>query len=100
MADRTMELYNLTPKETWRDVLINPELSDEQKKTLWNPVEYGDIFSDVPTTTHLMEHKIDLTSNEPIRSKPYKIPVHLNEAVEKEINDLLEHGWIEKSNAA
>ncbi len=93
-----MELYNIVQSETWRDVNINPDLNSDQKKVLWNLMEeYGDIFSDVPTQTHLIEHKIELTTDEPVQTKPYKLPLHLVGAVEKEINDLLKHGWIEKA---
>jgi hypothetical protein len=92
-----MELYNLTQKETWRDVDINPDLEHEVKSQLWKLVqEYGDIFSDVPTVTNVMKHKIELTSDIPVSSKPYKIPIHLQDAVDGEIQTLLKHGWIER----
>jgi len=32
--------------------------------------EYREIFSDVPTVTHLIEHKVELTENEPVKHKP------------------------------
>jgi len=96
-----LHLYNVQPKETWRDVQINTELSeDNQAKILKGVEEYADIFSDVPTATHLIKHEIKLTTEEPVRSKPYKIPLALAEAVEKELKSLEEHGWIERSNAA
>lgn len=95
-----MDLYNLSQKETWKDVDINPSLTREQQDRLWKLVErYKDIFSDVPTITSLTKHKIELTSDVPVKSKPYKIPIHLQDAVEKEIDSLLENGWIEKSTA-
>ena len=92
-----MELYNVTQKETWRDVDINPDLDDKTKNQLWKLVqEFGDIFSDVPTVTNVMKHKIELTSDVPVSSKPYKIPIHLQSAVDEEIQTLLKHGWIER----
>jgi hypothetical protein len=70
-----MELHNLTQKETWRDVDINPDLQYETKGQLWKLAqEYGDIFSDVAILTNIMKHKIELTSDVPVSSKPYKIP--------------------------
>jgi hypothetical protein len=94
------DLYNLQQKETWEDVRVNPELPKEEydryKKLLW---EYRDIFSDVPTTTHLVEHSIKLTSQEPIALKPYHVPIHLEDRLEKEIKCLLDHGWIEESDS-
>jgi hypothetical protein len=95
-----MELYNITQKETWSEVDINPELTEQQRNRLWKIVEqYGDIFSDVPTTTNLIKHRIELTTDVPVTSKPYKIPIHMQDAVDKEINCLLQNGWIEKSTA-
>jgi len=41
------------------------------------------------------EHRIQLNSSEPIRSRAYKLPYHLTEAVDKEIDELLRLGFIE-----
>ena len=57
-----------------------------------------DIFSDVPKVTNLVQQKIVLRTSEPIRSKPYRLPYHLTEAVDKEIDELLKLGFIEPSN--
>jgi len=94
-------IYCTEQKETWRDVNINPELSPEQSRQVWNLVEeYKKIFSDVPTTTHILKHDIKLTSQEPVYSKPSKLPYNLVEPVEKKIRELEQRGWIEPSNAA
>lgn len=80
-----LHLYNVQPKETWRDVQINTELSEVDRAKIFKVVEgYADIFSDVPTATHLIKHEIKLITEEQVRSKPYKIPLALAEAVEKE----------------
>ena len=64
--------YSTEQKETWRDVNINPKLRPDQSLHLWELIcEFGDVFSDVPTTTQLLEHEIKLTSKEPAYSKPY-----------------------------
>jgi hypothetical protein len=39
-----------------------------------------------------------LKSDEPIKQKPYKIPVHLVNTVEKELEKMLKLGWIERSD--
>jgi len=55
-----MQLYNMDQTETWKDVQINPELSEEkQEKFRKLLIEYQDIFSDVPTQTHLLTHKMN-----------------------------------------
>ena len=63
-----LPLYSVKQKETVEDVVINPELSQEKRdevRTLLR--EYREIFSDVPTVTNLMEHKLELTQREPVR---------------------------------
>jgi len=58
-----------------------------------------EIFSDVPTVTHLIEHKVELTENEPVKQKPYLIPYKMQEITDKEIDDTLAMGVIEHSEA-
>jgi len=59
-----------------------------------------DIFSDVPGKTRLVEHEIKLTSDKPVRSKPYPTPYNLQKEIDKEIDVMLENDIIEKSEAA
>jgi len=93
--------YSTEQKETWKDVNVNPELSPEQSQQIWKLIEeFSEIFSDVPTTAHILKHDIKLTSDEPVYSKPYKLPYSLVEPVEKEITELKRQGWIEPSDAS
>jgi putative transposase len=79
-------------------VKINPELNLSDREKLWDLVrEYSDIFSDVPTPTNLVTYDIKLKSDEPIRHKPYKIPVHLVDKVEEELQKMVRLGWIERN---
>ena len=39
--------------------------------------------------THLIEHKVELTESEPVKSKPYPIPYKVQEVIDKEIVDML-----------
>ena len=61
--------------------------------------EFEDIFTDVPKVTKLGEHKIELTSLAPIRSKAYPLPYALREAVDKELDSMLASGIIQPSTA-
>ena len=61
--------------------------------------EYREIFSDVPTVTHLIEHKVELTEKEPVKHKPYPIPYKMQEVIDKEIDDMLAMGVIGHSEA-
>jgi len=49
--------------------------------------------------THLIEHKVELTENEPVRHKPYPAPYEMQEVIDKEIDDMLSMGVIEHSEA-
>ena len=83
--------------ETWQDVKVNPNLPENEKKQIWNLLEeYKDVFSDVPTITNLVMYNIKLKYDEPIRHKPYKVPIHLTEAVENELDKMPKMGWIER----
>jgi hypothetical protein len=95
-----INIANVEQTETWRDVKVNPDLGDNEKKLLWDLVkEYGEIFSDVPTPTNLVTYDIKLKSDEVIRHKPYKIPVHLMDRVQQELDKMLKLGWIERSDS-
>ena len=55
--------------------MINSGLNNKQKKEAELLIEeFEDIFSDIPTMTNIVEHKVELTRDEPIKSKPYPIP--------------------------
>jgi len=52
----------LKQKETVDDVVVNPDLTTEQLTEVKQLLsEYREIFSDVPTVTHLIKHKVELT---------------------------------------
>jgi len=95
-----LPLYNVRQKETVDDVAVNPQLSAEQRNEVKDLlVEYKEIFSNVPKVTHLIEHKVELTENEPVKRKPYPIPYKMQEVIDKEIEDMLAIGIIERSEA-
>jgi len=94
-----LPLYNLKQKETVDDV-VNPDLTTEQLTEVKQLLsEYREIFSDVPTVSHLIEHKVELTEKEPVKHKPYPIPYKMQEVIVKEIDDMLSMGVIEHSEA-
>ena len=57
--------------------------------------EFQCIFTDMPGTTHLAEHKIELTTKSPIHVCPYPIPYAKRQKVEKEVQAMLEAEVIE-----
>ena len=98
--ENLLELGSLSGTETYQDVQVNPELTQEQKgdgKALLK--EFADIFTDRPGTTRLIEHSIVTTTHEPIRVKQYPMPYSKLRAVEEEVRQMLEAGVIEPSNS-
>jgi hypothetical protein len=87
-------------EETYLDVNINPDLSDDKKIQLKRLIyKYRNVFSSIPGTTHLAEHQINLTDSEPIRSKPYPLPYAKLETVKREIDSMLNIDVIEPSDS-
>ena len=68
-----------------------PSSLDKDQQMLWTQMLYKhhELFSDEPGLTTLMNHNIQLTSNQSVVSRPYQTPYHLKEVMEKEIDELL-----------
>ena len=96
-----LPLYNVQQEEPVDDVDINADLSKQQTVEIKQLLtEYRHIFSDVPTVTRLVEHKVELTQTEPVRCKAYPTPYKMQAVVDKEIEDMIAMGVIERSAAA
>ena len=84
--------------ETYRDVSISDELTDEQRKEVRELLaKYLDVLTSIPGKTELLEHDIKLSIAEPVRSKGYPIPYQTREIMESEIDEMIELGVIEPS---
>lgn len=86
--------------ENPEQVDINPMLSDEQQqqvKKLLN--EFTDVLSDKPGSTHLLQHGIKITTDTPIKLKPYPIPFSIKETVIDEVRKMIDMGIIERSES-
>jgi len=92
--------YSSEQKETFRDVNVNPKLSDERRKEIEELLaEFSDIFTDAPKVTNLGQHSIQLTSSDPVRTRPYSLPFAMREEVKREIDSMLQNNIIEPSSA-
>ncbi|XP_033726122.1 uncharacterized protein LOC117315829 [Pecten maximus] len=99
--ENLLELGNLSGKETFKDVEISDELSEDQQSEVKALLEeFQDIFTDVPGTTHLQTHRIETTSNNPIRVKPYPIPYAKRKEVQEEVKKMVDLGIVEPSKSA
>ena len=84
--------------ETYRDVSISNELTDEQRKEVKELLaKYPDVLTSIPGKTELFEHDIKLSTAEPVRSKGYPIPYKTREIMESEIDKMIRLGVIEPS---
>jgi len=63
--------------------------------------EFGSVFGDVPSRTHVTEHDIQLEENvTPIRQHPYRVAGERLKALEEEVSYLLENEMIEPGSGA
>ena len=56
--------------------------------------QFSSLFTEAPGTTNLVQHHIKLTSEEPVRSKPYQVPYSLRESLKEDINDMIKMGVV------
>ena len=98
--DSLIQFSCMEQTETYKDVAINPDLDEQQKRDLSKLlVEFKDIFSDLPGYTKLVKHEIDLTSTVPVRSKPYPIPYQMQGTVDSEIESMFKMHVIKPCNS-
>ena len=95
-----IDLCTTLQKETFRDVEISSDLSESQRQEVLDILEeFQDVFADVPALTTVGEYSITLTTDEPVRSKPYPLPHAMQETVDKELGNMLQRGIIEPSTS-
>ena len=88
-----IELPSLEQTEGIDNVKVNPQLTESQKTDVNNVLqEFSDIFTDVPLITNCIEHEIKLTSEVPIRLKPYPLPFSSEKIVKDEVDSMLKAG--------
>ena len=85
-----LELRPDRGEETYKDVNICTKLSKRQKKQVWELLEeYQDILTSNPAKTSLGEHRIEVTTDQPVRTKTYPLPYTVRELIPKEVNEML-----------
>ena len=96
----TIVLPPFSQKETYLDVKVCNELSKTQYSEINDLLyEFRDIFSDVPSKTDCIEHKIILNEEEPIQLRPYPLPLASEKIVANEVKNMLEADVIQESNS-
>ena len=93
-------LPDIKGKETVADVKISKDLSKQQENQVKELLEeFKDVLTDIPGETNLIEHKINLTSDQPIRTKQYPLPFAMSQTVKEETKKMLEMGIVEPSSS-
>ncbi|XP_041355427.1 uncharacterized protein LOC121373051 [Gigantopelta aegis] len=94
-------LPSLVKTETWERCDLSRDLDVKQTQDMKSVLrKYDDVLSDKPGRTDLETFKLELTSEEPVRLKPYPIPFSLTNVVKEEVDQMLEMDVIEKTNSA
>ena len=69
--DEMMEFTNCYQKETAQDVKLRIELTKTQQEKMMNTLSrHKEIILDIPGKSNMIEHKIEHTDNNPVRSRP------------------------------
>ena len=70
-----LEIGGYVAKESVNDVTIGDNLSHEQRAEFMDLANgFESLFTEAPGTTSLAHHHIKLTSDQPVRSRPYPVP--------------------------
>ena len=68
-------LVTFQSKESIRDVCVGAELNGEQRKEVMEVLRrYEEIFTEISGKAGVIENKISLSDDCPIRCKPYPLP--------------------------
>ena len=97
-----LEIGGYVAKESVNDVAIGDNLSHEQRAEFMDLAnEFQSLFTEAPGTTSLAQHRIKLTSDQPVRSRPYPVPYtcSLRESLKKDITDMMKMGVIRESSS-
>lgn len=72
-----------------QDSDLSTDQQSQLKELLW---EFDECFTDRPGRTGLIEHDIELTSNEIVQRRPYRVSPRQREIFESELQRMLELG--------
>ena len=87
------DLEGYHQKEGIRDVKLVEDLSVDQQHMLKDLTRrYPDVFTDMPRETDVIQHRVKLTNDKPIRCKPYPFLHGMREELQNEVYSTLEMG--------
>ena len=95
-----LEIGGYVAKESIKDVATGDNLTEEQRAEFIDLAsQFQSLFTEAPGTTSLAQHHIKLTSDQPVRSRPYPVPYSLRESLKKDITDMMTMGVIRESSS-
>ena len=87
-------------KESIQDVCVGAEFNGEQRNKVMEVLRrYENIFTEIPEKAYVIEHKIDLTDEGPIRCKPYPLPYAKRGEIREEIKNMMDTGIVKESSS-
>ena len=87
-------------KESIQDVCVGAELNGEQRNEVMEVLRrYEKIFTEISGKAGVIEHKIDLTDDRPIRCKPYPLPYAKRGETREEIKNMMDIGIVRESSS-
>ena len=94
------DLEGYHQKEGVRAVKLGEDLSEDERRMLEDLTRrYSNVFTDMPGETDVIQHRVKLTDDTPIRCKPYPLPYDMREELWNEVNSMLEMGVVRPSTS-
>ena len=91
---------NVKRKESVSEVMYAPRLTAQEKDQVGKLLKsFEDVLTDIPGRTSLVEHKIQVTTEVPIRQRQYPIPFAKLQTIKEEVDQMLKLGVIEPSDS-
>ena len=88
---------NVTSELSLDTLKLDDRITPQMKTSLFQILDkYRLVFTDIPGQTHLIEHEIRLTSEQPFKCALYRVPNSLEPVMKKEIETALQLGLIER----
>lgn len=100
VEEELLPLLAPVSKETGQDVKFADDLSDEQRRDLESLVaRHYTSFTDRPGECTVAQHRIKLSSNQPVVSRPYAVPHSLRESLKADLEEMQNMGIIRPSDS-
>ena len=95
---RALEIDDLIDNKIERYIQTCENLNSNEKRAVEELLlKFTDVFSDQPGCTHVYQYAITPIVTKPFVKRFYPIRLHQQQAVDQEINKMLEQGIIERS---